>query len=106
MSVAAGVIIYQRDLISKEGEPEEFETRYIGCHSRLFTKQERAMSALKLECLSLLAGLASYDYTLRYAHHIIAIVDCRAILFLRATKVTTAIKYENSRGIILLSYGN
>ena len=46
------------------------------------------MSAFKLEFVSLLAGLASYDYILRYAHHIIAIVDCRAILFLRATKVT------------------
>ena len=61
-SVAAGVIIYQRVPFSKEGEPKEFEIRYIGCHSRLFTKQERAMSAFKLECLSLLAGLASYDF--------------------------------------------
>ena len=100
-SVAAGVIIYQKVIISKEGEPEEYEIRYIGCHSRLFTKQERAMSAFKLECLSLLTGLASYDYILRYAHHIIAIVDCRAILFLRATKVTTAM---NMRIAEALSY--
>ena len=49
----------------------------------------------------LLAGLASYDYILRYAHHIIAIVDCRAILFLRATKVTTAM---NMRIAEALSY--
>ena len=100
-TVAAGVIIYQRILISKEGEDEKYDTRYIGCHSRLFTKQERSMSSFKLECLSLLCGLSSYDYILRYAHHIIAIVDCRAILFLRATKVTTTM---NMRIAEALSY--
>ena len=47
-NVAEGFIIYQRNLISKEGEKEEIKTRYIGCHSRLFSKQESAMSAFKL----------------------------------------------------------
>ena len=78
---------------SEEGSTND-NIRFLGCHSRLYTKVERSYSSFKLECLSLLSGLSSFDYFLRFANKIIVIIDAKSILFLRATKNSTGMNYR------------
>jgi hypothetical protein len=60
--------------------------RHVGAQSRTFTATERAFSVFKKETLSVLAGLAAFDYYLKCAHEIALFVDARSLLFLRFSK--------------------
>ena len=84
--VSAAFIAYQ---ILPSGE-----ISYLGCTSRLFTQAERKYTSFRLESLSLLSGLAAFDYILRFAQHIYAVVDARAMIFLRLSKLSSGYSFR------------
>ena len=84
--VSAAFIAYQ---ILPSGE-----INYLGCTSRLFTQAERKFNSYRLECLALLSGLAAFDYILRFAHNIFAVVDAKAMLFLRLSKLSSGYSFR------------
>jgi hypothetical protein len=84
--VSAAFIAYQ---ILPSGE-----INYLGCTSRLFTQAERKFNSYRLECLALLSGLAAFDYILRFAHNIFAVVDAKAMIFLRLSKLSSGYSFR------------
>ena len=84
--VSAAFIAYQ---ILPSGE-----ISYIGCTSRLFTTAERRFTSFRLESVALLSGLAAFDYIMRFAKHIYAVVDARALIFLRLSKLSSGYSFR------------
>ena len=73
---------------------------YLGAASRLYTKQERKYSTIKLEIMSLLYAFSKWDYILRYARHVInALTDAKGILYIKNGKDTTNMLYRISQSI-------
>lgn len=73
---------------------------YLGAASRLYTKQERKYSTIKLEIMSLLYAFSKWDYILRYSRHTInALTDAKGILYIKNGKDTTNMLYRISQVI-------
>ena len=73
---------------------------YLGAASRLYTKQERKYSTIKLEIMSLLYAFSKWDYLLRYSRHTInALTDAKGILYIKNGKDTTNMLYRISQSI-------
>ena len=71
---------------------------YLGAASRLYTKQERKYSTIKLEIMALLYAFSKWDYILRYSRHIInALTDAKGILYIKNGKDTTNMLYRISQ---------
>ena len=73
---------------------------YLGAASRLYTKQERKYSTIKLEIMALLYAFSKWDYILRYSRHVInALTDAKGILYIKNGKDTTNMLYRISQVI-------
>ena len=71
---------------------------YLGAASRLYTKQERKYSTIKLEIMALLYAFSKWDYILRYSRHTInALTDAKGILYIKNGKDTTNMLYRISQ---------
>ena len=71
---------------------------YLGAASRLYTKQERKYSTIKLEIMALLYAFSKWDYILRYSRHTInALTDARGILYIKNGKDTSNMLFKISQ---------
>ena len=61
---------------------------YLGCSSRIFTKSERAASSFQRETISLLQGITSYEFYLKFAECIVVFTDCVSILWWKSCKAS------------------
>ena len=64
---------------------------YLGCSSRIFTKTERAASSFQRETISLLQGITSYDFYLKFAERIVVFTDCVSILWWKSCKASNSL---------------
>ena len=64
---------------------------YLGCSSRIFTKTERAASSFQRETISLLQGITSYDFYLKFAECIVVFTDCVSILWWKSCKASNSL---------------
>ena len=64
---------------------------YLGCSSRIFTKTERAASSFQRETISLLQGITSYEFYLKFAECICVFTDCVSILWWKSCKASNSL---------------
>ena len=64
---------------------------YLGCSSRIFTKTERTASSFQRETISLLQGITSYDFYLKFAERIVVFTDCVSILWWKSCKASNSL---------------
>ena len=84
----ASFVVFQKNNEDQEDDIKDNEDnyRFLGAHSRSFTKAERSYPIFKKEVLSVTSGLASFKHYLEFSKRIILHVDAKAIMYLRLCK--------------------
>ena len=81
---------------------ENDEVIYLGMSSKIFTTAERNTSSFQREVVSILQGLTSYNFYLRFSNDICIFSDCLSIIWIKSCKAANSLLMRLS--LILSTY--